>query len=671
MKDALQTFFSRLSGLWKGIADNAKGLPKPWKLGLMIGVPLVLVLAMSAWIVPRALSVKAAPEPEETPTVLAAEETPAPTPTPTPTPTPEPTPEPAVVLQLRATSSELDMLVSVLNETGEPVQGVEFPLVFTYPDGSTHNEVTDLDGQLYRSGLEEGAYSVSLSPIEGYALPEPLSFKVSPKLAYEPIRDVREQTEVKAVSELPVAEVKQAQVDTPAPAPAVESISTEALAAQAAAAPAPQVEGEILIEAPEPEPAPAPAPAPTPTPEPTYIYPEPYYEYPDPYYEYSYEVGPGGNLLLSDGSESDVYPVEEGGHISYGLRRIVSLMRIGADGSVTEIDAIPEEPEEGVQYVEEESSEVVFLLNEDGSAVDGYRITATLITPDPVLITPDPILVTPEPVAQPTPAPTPTPAPETITLVETPVGWRTEADGTCFYDLNGNRVTGLKEIDGKLYYFNDYGVKASSLGIDVSYFNGPIDFNQVKAHGIDFVIVRVAGRTWGSGVLFEDGNSYKLMENGGRYLQEARAAGLKIGAYVWSSAVNTNEAVEEASLALQILGGMQLDFPLYIDMEYSGNYPYGRADRLSMQQRTEIVQAFCPTVSNGGYSPGVYAGQNYWQEAIAYGFCAGAGYNIWMASYTNNMQLPTAFPWGYNIWQCSSSAHIRGIGGDCDLNVIF
>lgn len=642
MKDSLLAFFNRLS-------EKLKGLPQPWKRGLIIGLPLVLLIVLAAAILPSALRVDAAAAPA--PTVdVSLPVTPPPTPSPTPTPSPEPTPEQAIVLQLKLSSSELDMLITVVDEQGEAVQGVAFPLQVSYPDGSLHDETTDLDGRLYRDGLEAGEYLVSLSPVEGYVIPEPASLQVIGKLAYEPIQNLREQTEVKTVTELPTAEVKQPQVEAPSVA-VVESINTDELAAQTPApAPATSPVDEIIIEidAPEPEP--------TPTPEPSYIQP-------DPYYEYHYSVGPNGLLLFSDGSESDVLPVEENGQISYGLRRIVTIMRIDEEGAITQVDAIPDEPEEGVMYTEEESSEAVQLINADGSAADGYQITATLIVPDPILVTPEPA---------PIPDPTPAPQPEvTVPVVDTPVGWRNESDGTCFYDINGNRVTGLKEIDGKLYYFNDYGQKASALGVDVSYFNGPIDWNQVKAYGIDFVIVRLAGRTWGSGVLFEDGNSYKMTADGGRYLQEARAAGLQVGAYVWSSAVNTNEAVEEASLALQILGGMPLDLPLYIDMEYSGNYPNGRADRLSAQTRTEIVHAFCATVSSGGYRPGVYAGQNYWQEAISYSACANAGYSIWMASYTNNQRLPSAFPWSYHVWQCTSSAYIKGMSYVCDLDIIF
>ena len=287
-----------------------------------------------------------------------------------------------------------------------------------------------------------------------------------------------------------------------------------------------------------------------------------------------------------------------------------------------------------MEYITEESAQRVEVMDTAGVPFSAYKITAT-------------------------------PATETVT---TPVGWQTENGKTFYYDLNSNKVTGLKSIDGKLYYFDDSGVKASSLGIDVSYFNGEIDWNKVKAQGIDFAIIRVAGRTWGSGILFEDSNSYKQMENGGEYLQQAKAAGLKVGVYVYSSAINANEAVEEASLALNILNGTALDLPVYIDMEYSGDYPNGRADKLSAQQRFEIVEAFCTTVKNGGYTPGVYAGQYYF-ESGALNFSQVSKYNVWLASYTKDQKLP-GFS-GYNMWQFTSAGTVNGISGNVDLNVIF
>ena len=301
---------------------------------------------------------------------------------------------------------------------------------------------------------------------------------------------------------------------------------------------------------------------------------------------------------------------------------------------MTEVTEIPAVPEEGVEYITEESAQRVEVMDTAGVPFSAYKITAT-------------------------------PATETVT---TPVGWQTENGKTFYYDLNGNKVTGLKSIDGKLYYFDDSGVKAGSLGIDVSYFNGEIDWNKVKAQGIDFAIIRVAGRTWGSGILFEDSNSYKQMENGGEYLQQAKAAGLKVGVYVYSSAINTNEAVEEASLALDILNGTALDLPVYIDMEYSGDYPNGRADKLTAQQRFEIVEAFCTTVKSGGYTPGVYAGQYYFENG-ALNFSQVSKYNVWLASYTRDQKLPSFS--GYNMWQFTSAGTVNGISGNVDLNVIF
>ena len=115
----------------------------------------------------------------------------------------------------------------------------------------------------YRDGLESGEYSVSLAPLEGYELPAELSFQVIGKRAYVPIADVREQAEVKTVTELPREEVKPAPVETPAET-VVESISTEAAPAAAtpapAPAPAPSSGDEVIIIDDEPEPEPEPEP---------------------------------------------------------------------------------------------------------------------------------------------------------------------------------------------------------------------------------------------------------------------------------------------------------------------------------------------------------------------------------------------------------------------------
>lgn len=105
-----------------------------------------------------------------------------------------------------------------------------------------------------------------------------------------------------------------------------------------------------------------------------------------------------------------------------------------------------------------------------------------------------------------------------------------------YYDSQGQKVTGLKKIDGRIYYFDQNGVRAQSVGIDVSFYNKDINWQAVKAQGIDFAIIRLGGRTWRTGELYDDSMTQE-------YLREARAAGLRIGAYFYSTAVNNVEAV--------------------------------------------------------------------------------------------------------------------------------
>lgn len=240
-------------------------------------------------------------------------------------------------------------------------------------------------------------------------------------------------------------------------------------------------------------------------------------------------------------------------------------------------------------------------------------------------------------------------------------GWSTE-NGMVSYILNdGSKATGLKNIDGKLYYFDCNGRKASSIGIDVSFYNGSINWSAVKNAGIDFVIIRVGGRGWGTGLLYDDSCFYN-------YLRGAKAAGLQVGVYFYSTAVNRIEAVQEASLAIDRLGGVSIDFPVFIDSELSGEYPDGRCDALSVAERVEVVQAFCETIRNSGYTPGVYSGEHFLFNNLNYSSVS--QYKIWMASYTEDNKLPSTKS-RYDIWQFTDRGKINGVNGYCDLNVIF
>ena len=255
--------------------------------------------------------------------------------------------------------------------------------------------------------------------------------------------------------------------------------------------------------------------------------------------------------------------------------------------------------------------------------------------------------------------------PETVSEAApaSPYGWQQDENGTRTYlDANGSLLRGLKYIDDRLYYFDTNGVCAKRIGVDVSFYNGTVNWKALKRSGIDFAILRIGGRGWGQGgTLYDDSCFFN-------YLNSARNAGLDVGVYFYSAATNRHEAVQEASLTVKRLRGFPLELPVFIDTEYSGNYPNGRADGLSMARRMEIVKTFCRTVESAGYSAGIYASESFLLDELN---CeALSSLCIWMASYTENNDLPSRqVP--YEIWQLTDRGRLTGISGTCDINVIF
>lgn len=248
------------------------------------------------------------------------------------------------------------------------------------------------------------------------------------------------------------------------------------------------------------------------------------------------------------------------------------------------------------------------------------------------------------------------------TLSGTASGW--QFDGERYYYINeyGGLAAGLQRIDGRLFYFAPDGTMARALGVDVSYYNEDIDWRAVAAQGLDFAIIRLGGRGWGAGTLYEDTRA-------AQYLHNARAAGLRLGVYFYSTACTESEAAEEARTVLSALGGMTLELPVFIDVEESGEYPEGRADRLSRAERTRLADAFCRVIEDAGYEAGVYSGHYYYNSAL-YPDMLGDR-TLWLANYSlsRNNRVPS-FP-GYTIWQFTDSGQVKGVAGYADLNVVF
>lgn len=235
-------------------------------------------------------------------------------------------------------------------------------------------------------------------------------------------------------------------------------------------------------------------------------------------------------------------------------------------------------------------------------------------------------------------------------------GWQTIDGKRFFYDKNGTAVTGEQVIQGVKYTFNGDGSlnTGTAMGIDISKHNGNIDWNAVKNSGVQYVILRCGYRGSASGVLVED---QKFKSN----IQGATAAGLKVGIYFFSQAVNEVEAVEEASMTLSLIKKYRITYPVYIDVE-SAN---GRADGISKEARTSVINAFCQTIRNSGYTPGLYANKNWLTEKINTGALGGC--KIWLAQY---VAAPT-YGGRYEMWQYSSRGSIAGIKGNVDLNVSY
>ena len=237
-------------------------------------------------------------------------------------------------------------------------------------------------------------------------------------------------------------------------------------------------------------------------------------------------------------------------------------------------------------------------------------------------------------------------------------GWQTIDGATYFFDKNGNKVTGRQVIQGAEYKFNDNGVLdtgSGHMGIDVSKWNGGIDWKAVKNSGVSYAIIRCGYRGSTTGALIEDP---KFRSN----IQGAQNAGLKVGVYFFTQAVNEVEAVEEASMVLSLIKGYNISYPVFLDVEASN----GRGDAISADTRTAVCKAFCQTIQNSGYKAGIYANKTWFTSYM--NTPSLTGYKIWLAQYA---AAPSYTRTRYDLWQYSSKGKVSGISGNVDMNISY
>ena len=196
----------------------------------------------------------------------------------------------------------------------------------------------------------------------------------------------------------------------------------------------------------------------------------------------------------------------------------------------------------------------------------------------------------------------------------------------------------------------------SKVGIDVSKWNGDIDWDKVKNAGVQYAIIRAGYRGSVTGSLVEDPYFAANMKG-------TAASDIPVGVYFFTQAVNEVEAVEEASAVLSLIREYKLDYPVFIDTEGAGGN--GRADGLDPETRTLVCEAFCRTIRNAGYDAGIYASRNWYNNNL---FTDRLGdYYIWLAEY-RSVPLYQGY---YQMWQYTSKGKIDGIDGNVDMNVSY
>lgn len=205
--------------------------------------------------------------------------------------------------------------------------------------------------------------------------------------------------------------------------------------------------------------------------------------------------------------------------------------------------------------------------------------------------------------------------------------------------------------------YHEEGEKKSYMGVDVSKYQGFVDYNKLKKAGVSFVMIRIGARGYGSGQLILD-------EYFADNIKGATDAGLSVGAYFFSQAITTEEALEEVALIVEALEGHTLTYPVAFDME-SIPGDNARIDNLTKIEKTDIASVFLNGIKEAGYKPIIYGKKEWLLTKID--LTKLTEYDVWLAQ----VETTPDFPYEFDMWQYSTSGKIDGIAGKADLNISF
>lgn len=205
------------------------------------------------------------------------------------------------------------------------------------------------------------------------------------------------------------------------------------------------------------------------------------------------------------------------------------------------------------------------------------------------------------------------------------------------------------------YYEN--GKQVSYTGVDISKFQDYVDFVKVKKAGIDFVMIRLGARGYGTGQLILD--EY-FQDN----IKRATDAGLQVGVYFYSQAISEAEAIEEANMVIENLGEYAISYPVAYDMERVEN-DTARTDILTRDEKTTIAKAFLDTIAAAGYKTMLYGNKEWLIKQIDMSKLT--AYDVWLSQAAD---IPD-YPYRFSMWQYSYEGFVDGITGYVDMNISF
>lgn len=214
----------------------------------------------------------------------------------------------------------------------------------------------------------------------------------------------------------------------------------------------------------------------------------------------------------------------------------------------------------------------------------------------------------------------------------------------------------VQNAEGEMEYVVD-GQVESLKGIDLSRYQGEVDWSLVAADGVDYAMIRVGIRGYGTGEIVLDDTLDANMKG-------ALANGINVGAYFFTQATSEAEAIEEANAVIEALAPYNVTYPVAVDVE-DVNDSAARTANLTASQRTDYVIAFCETLKAAGYTPMIYGNLKSYCDMLELERLN--DYEKWFAFYDTYVY----FPYEITMWQYTDSGVVNGISGKVDLNITF